>query len=435
MSPEFITIVLFTCLVGALILGVPLSFAMGGIGSIFMFILWGPNAFQTVVFRALEWSNNIVVLAVPLFIGMGLLLSRSGMGEHMFEMIYRCSGRLRGSLAMGVVGICAMFAAMTGINAVATITMGIVALPVMLDRRYNKDIALGAISGGGTLGILIPPSVMMIVLSLIEGVSIGKLFAGGIIPGFVIAGLFIAYIGIRSYIDPLLCPACDLRFTWKQKIASTVAIIPGVLLIVFCLGGIFFGLATPTEAAAIGAFGALIIVIAYRRFSWELLRNVCFETLKLSCMVIWIIIGAQAFISLYTAVGAADFIIKLVPKLNLPPWTILVAMLVILFFMGMFLDTVGIIMLAGPVFVPIAKYLNFDMVWFGIIFVIDLCIGYLTPPFGWNLFYLKGVAPPEITMDDIMRSSIPFIILMIIGLALVCFIPELATWLPQVMVQ
>jgi len=336
---------------------------------------------------------------------------------------------------MGVVGVCAMFAAMTGINAVATITMGIVALPVMLDRGYDKDIALGAISGGGTLGILIPPSVMMIVLSLIEGVSVGKLFAAGIIPGFVIAGIFIGYIGIRSYINPNLCPATDLRFTWKQKFVSTLAILPGILLIVFCLGGIFFGLATPTEAAGIGAFGSLIIVIVYGRFSWELLRNVCFETLKLSCMVIWIIIGAQAFISLYTAVGAADFIIKLVPRLNLPPSAILLAMLAILFVMGMFLDTVGIIMLAGPVFVPIAKYLNFDMVWFGVLFIIVLCIGYLTPPFGWNLFYLKGVSPPEISMDDIMRSSIPFIILMLIALVLIFVFPELATWLPTVMVQ
>lgn len=435
MSSEFITLLMFSGLLICIILGLPLAFSLGGIGLVFAFFLWGPDAITMVVFRAFQWSTNIIVMAVPLFVAMGLFLEKAGVADYLYEMMYRWSGRFRGGLAMGTVLICTLFAAMTGITAAATVTMGLIALPSMLNRGYDKNIALGTIASGGTLGILIPPSVMMIVLSLILRESVGRLFAGGIVPGLIISFLLCAYIGIRAFFQPKLCPASEVKYTWRQKISSLVAVIAPIILILAVLGGIFGGIATPTEAAAVGAFGAFLCVLGYRRFSWQLVKGVCYDTLRISCMVIWIIIGAQAFISTYTAVGGADFIRDLVLGLEVGPWPIFIGILGILFIMGMFLDTMGIIMLAGPILCPIVAALGFDSLWFGVIFIIVLCMGYITPPFGWNLFYLKGVVPPGITMGDIIHSIWPFLGMMILGLIIVLIFPQTVFWLPSIMLR
>jgi len=431
MSSEIITILMFGCLLLLLILGLPLSYTMGGIGIIFAYFLWGTNSLMMIVYRAYEWATSIVIMAVPLFIAMGIFLEKSGVADSLYETIHRWSGSLRGGLAIGTVVICTLFAAMTGVAAAATISMGLIALPSMLSRKYDKSIALGSILSGGTLGILIPPSVIMILLSLISEQSVGKLFAGGIIPGLIISFLFIAYIGMRAFLQPRLCPPIEAKYTWAQKITSLVALFPPIVLVLSVLGSIFAGLATPTEAASIGAFGAFLCVIGYRKFSWQLLRRACTETLRITGILMWIVIAAQAFISAYSAVGGGNFVKGLILGLEADPWFIITGMLMILFVMGMFLDTAGIIMLVAPIFFPIVNTLGFDSLWFAILFVIMMCIGYISPPFGWSLFYLKGIAPPGVTLGDIMKSVWPFVGLMFLGIILFCIFPQTVTWLPS----
>ena len=435
MSIELVTIIMFGSLIIGLVLGLPLTFLLGGIAVVCTYFLWGPQAITMIVLRAFDWSTNFLVIAIPLFIFMGLLLERSGIAERLFEMIYRWSGRLRGGLAMGTVGICTIFAAMTGITGAATVTMGLIALPSMLSRNYDKNLAVGSIAGGGTLGILIPPSVMMIILGLVTGASVGKLFAGGITAGLTLSLLFMAYIGIRSFLQPQLAPASPVAFTWREKISTLVSVIAPLLLIIAVLGAIFGGIATPTEAAAVGAFGALIFVFIYRRFSWKLFKEICYTNLRLSSMIVWIIIGASCFVSLYTAVGATDFIRGILIGLEVNRWFVVIGMMLIVFVMGMFLEPGGIIMLAAPIFYPIVLELGFNPIWFGILFVINLQMGYISPPFGFNLFYMRSVCPPSISMGDIYRSILPFLGVMMLGMAIIMVFPQIATWLPGIIVK
>lgn len=435
MSIELVTIIMFGSLVIGLVLGLPLTFLLGGIAVVCTYFLWGPQAITMIVLRAFDWSTNFLVIAIPLFIFMGLLLERSGIAERLFEMIYRWSGRLRGGLAMGTVGICTIFAAMTGITGAATVTMGLIALPSMLSRNYDKNLAVGSIAAGGTLGILIPPSVMMIILGLVTGASVGKLFAGGITAGLTLSLLFMAYIGIRSFLQPQLAPASPVAFTWREKISTLVSVIAPLLLIIAVLGAIFAGIATPTEAAAVGAFGALIFVFIYRRFNWKLFKEICYTNLRLSSMIVWIIIGASCFVSLYTAVGATDFIRGILIGLEVNRWFVVIGMMLIVFVMGMFLEPGGIIMLAAPIFFPIVIELGFDPIWFGILFVINLQMGYISPPFGFNLFYMRSVCPPSISMGDIYRSILPFLGVMMLGMAIIMVFPQIATWLPSIIVK
>lgn len=435
MSIELITIIMFGSLLVGLVLGLPLSFLLGGIAVVCTYFLWGPEALVMIILRTFNWSTNFLVIAIPLFIFMGLLLERSGIAERLYEMMYRWSGRLRGGLAIGTVGICTIFAAMTGITGAATVTMGLIALPSMLDRNYDKQLAVGSIAGGGTLGILIPPSVMFIILGLCTGASVGKLFAGGITSGLVLSFLFMGYIGIRCFLQPQLAPSSPVVFSWREKTSTLVSVIAPLILIVAVLGAIFGGIATPTEAAAVGAFGALIFVFVYRRFSWKLFSEICYTNLRLSSMVVWIIIGASCFVSLYTAVGATDFIRGALIGLEVNRWFVVIAMMLILFVMGMFLEPGGIIMLASPIFFPIVVELGFDPIWFGVLFVINLQMGYISPPFGFNLFYMRSVCPPSISMGDIYRSVLPFIGLMALGIAIIMVLPQIATWLPSVIMK
>ena len=338
---------------------------------------------------------------------------------------------------MGTVIICALFAAMSGVSAAGTVTMGLVALPSMLKRKYHKDIAVGAISAGGSLGILIPPSIIMIVFASLTGASVGKLFIGGFIPGLVIATLFVTYIGIRTLIQPHLGPSIpeEEKISWGQKFRLVRAVILPVALVVLVLGTIYTGITTPTEASAIGAFGALICTIVKRRFSWAMFQEATLEAFKLSVMVGWIVLGAKAFSHIYAATGAGNFILGLISGLELSSWLILVAMQLILFTLGMFIDPIGIMMITLPVFLPLSQELGFDLIWFGVLFTINMELAFISPPFGMNLFYMKGVVPSSISMGDIYRSVLPFMALEVLGLILVILFPQLVLWLPNLMMR
>jgi len=342
---------------------------------------------------------------------------------------------LRGGLAMGTVLICTLFAAMSGISGAGTVTMGIVALPNMLKRGYDKRIAMGCIMAGGALGVLIPPSVIMIVYGLFAQQSVGRLFAGGIFPGLLLSSLFVIYIGIRCYLNPSLGPVLppEERANWRLKLVSLQAIVLPLFLVFGVLGSIFLGMATPTEASAVGAFGAIICAALHRKLNWSLVFNAAKRTLRTTAMIMWIILASAIFVAVYQGLGAAALIENMLMTAPVGKWVILIMMQLTLFILGCFIDPIGILMMTTPVFLPVIAFLGFDPLWYGIVFVVNMEMAYLTPPFGSNLFYMKGVVPKGITMLDIYRSIGPFVLLQALGLVIVIAFPQIALFIPSLL--
>jgi tripartite ATP-independent transporter DctM subunit len=437
MSIEVITLLLFGALVLFLALGLPLAFVLGGVGVVGCYFLWGSKGLFIAAAQTYGAMGKFSLLAIPLFIFMAMILERAGVADDLYTMMHRWMGPVRGGLAIGTVLICAIFAAMSGISATATVSMGLIALPAMLKRKYDKIIALGCISGGGALGILIPPSVPMILYATLTGESIGGLFAGGVLPGLLLTLIFILYIGIRCFFQPALGPALpkEERATWKEKFASLRAVVLPIMIIVMVLGSIYAGVCTATEAATLGVLGAFISAAVYRRLNWQMFKESCFRTASLTAMIIWILIGAYCFTSVYTGTGAHELMEHLLLSIPGGRYAILFTMQVVFFILGCILDPAGIIMICTPVFVPVIKSLGFDPLWFGVLFIMNMEMGYLTPPFGFNLFYMKAIAPPGVTMSDIYRSIVPFVALQGIGLIIVIIFPEIALWLPKQMTR
>jgi len=431
------TLLLFGSLFLLLAVGMPVAFALAGITVVYGFILFGPTAFYILTTHVYDSMLNAILLAIPLFFLMAHVLQHSGMADDLYGAVHQWLGGLKGGLAMGTVIICTLFAAMSGISGAATVAMGLIALPAMLKRNYDKRIAVGCIAAGGVLGILIPPSVIMILYAMISRESVGGMFFGGVIPGLVLSSLFIIYIGIRSALQPHLAPslAPEERVNLRQKIISLKSVVLPMALILLVLGSIYTGAATPTEAAGVGAIGAFVCAAIYRRLNWRVLSDIVRGTFRVTGMVMWIVAAAAAFTGLYIALGAQALIIEVITGLPVNPWAILIGMQVVLFLFGMFMDDFAIVMLCTPVFVPIVRALGFDSLWFGILFIVNMQMAFLTPPFGYNLFYLRGVAPKEVTMGDIYRSIIPFVGLQAFGLALVMIFPQLALWLPGTMMK
>lgn len=433
MSIELITILLFGSMIVLLALGLPVAFALGGVGVVFTVLLWGVGGLITVPLKTLSLMQSVVLTAIPFFVFMGFILERSGIADNLFEMMNKWVGGMRGGLGIATVAVCTAFAAMTGISGAATVTMSIIALPAMLKRGYSKTIAIGSILAGGALGVLVPPSVLMIIYAWLSGASIGRLFAAGVFPGLLMALIFMSYIGIRAALQPGIAPAVPVeeRVNFKLKLSSLKATLPPIILVLAVLGTMFAGIATPTEAAAFGAFGAVIIGVVQRKIHWPELRDASKQTLRTTGLLMWIVLGASFFVTVYIAVGAKDLVLNLVANLPVSPWVVLLLMQVTLLIMGFFLETTGIAMITIPVFVPIIQALGFDPIWFGILFIINMEMGFLTPPFGINLFYMKGVVPKDVTLGDIYRSVTPFVILQLVGLIIVMAFPQIALWLPN----
>ena len=433
MSIEIITVLFFGSLLVLLLLGLPLVFVLGGVAVTFLYFTWGVDAFYILGTRMWGTMNSFTLVAIPLYIFMAMLLERAGVAQNLYRMMHLWWGGVRGGLAIGTVFICTIFAAMCGISGAAVVSMGTIALPHMLSRGYDKRLALGAINAGGGFGILIPPSVLMVLYALITGVSIGKLFAAGILPGLLLSLLVSLYIGIRCFIQPKLGPSLPPaeRGDWSEKLLALRAVVLPIFIVVIVLGSIFAGLATPTEAAAIGVFGALVAAAVHRQLTWTLLRESSIRTFALTGMVMWILFAAHAFSTAYNAMGAQSFIEGLMQFIPGGQWGALAAILVVLFLLGMVLDPVGIMLITLPVFLPIVTSYDFDPVWFGVIFIVCMEIGYMTPPFGFNLFYLKGVAPPGVTMADIYQSVWPYVSVIVVGLILLIVFPDIVMYLPD----
>ncbi|MFY0647982.1 TRAP transporter large permease [Sulfitobacter geojensis] len=433
MSVEILTVLFFGSLLVFLMLGTPLAFVLGGVSVVFLYFEMGPIGFYLLASKMWETMQSPTLMAIPLFVYMAILLEKSGVANDLYDMMHQWWGGLRGGLAIGTVLICVIFAAMSGISGAAVVTMGTIALPKMLERGYDKKLALGAINAGGGWGILIPPSILMVLYALLTEVSVGRLFAAGVGPGLTLFVLVSIYIGGRCWLQPELGPALPIeeRASWADKFRSLKAVILPIMIVTIVLGAIFGGFATPTEAAAIGVFGAMVATGINGQLSRTVIHSAAIDTLKLTALVMWILFAAHAFSTAYTALGAQSLISNVMTVIPGGRWGALFFMLMVLFFLGMVLDPVGIMLITLPVFLPVVRDAGFDPIWFGILFIIMMEVGYMTPPFGFNLFYLKGVAPPDVTMGDIYASVFPYVVVTLIGVILIILFPAIALFLPQ----
>jgi len=435
-SPIVVTFILFGAMFVLLITGLPLSFVIGGVGVAACWLLWGPDALYIVATKSYRAAMSFILLAIPLFVLMASILQRSGMAEALYNTIHRWLGGLNGGLAAGTVLIAALFAAMSGVTAAATISLGLIALPAMLKRKYDKVMVTGAIQAGGALGILIPPSVEMIVFALFARLSVGKMFMGGVFPGLLLATLFIIYILVRCYLYPSLGPALppQERVSWREKFVTLREIVLPLLVVLAVLGSIYLGIATPTESAAVGALGVLVSAAIYRALNWPMIRDAALDTLRVCTMIMWILFGAYAFTATYQALGASEVIEQALLLMPGGRWGVLIGIQLSFFVLGCILDSFGIIMITAPIYLPVIASLGFDPIWFGVLYIMNMQMGFLTPPYGICLFYIKSVAPEEISMLDIYRSIIPFVGLQALGLIIVIIFPQIAMWLPNTMI-
>ncbi len=437
MSSEAVLAVMFASLVGLLLTGIPLAFVLGALALVFTITLWGEAALTVTVLNLFDTMRSEALMAIPLYVMMASTLQRSGVIESLYNAMELWSRRLPGGLAVGTIAICTIIAAMTGIVGAAVAAMGLLALPSMLKRNYDPKLAIGTICAGGTLGILIPPSVITIVYAVTAQASIGQMFIAGIVPGLLLAGLYIGYIVLKAALDPKAAPRPEGTgdVTWGMRISALKSLVLPAAIIVGVLGTIYMGIATPTEAAAVGVALAFVSSLIERRFGWELVTGVGMDVVKVTTMILWITIGARAFVAIFTGTGGADFLLGFIQDLDANRWIVLAVMLAILFFLGMFLDEIGIILLCVPVFLPVIDFLDFDRLWFGILFLVSAQMAYISPPFGYTLFYMKGVLPAGIGMGTVYRAIIPFILLQAAGIAICAMFPELVLWLPRTMLQ
>ena len=434
--PVFMFLV-FTVLILA---GYPIAFTIGGTALAFGLATFGIGFFDLLPLRVWGVMTNFTLIAVPLFIFMGVTLERSGLAADLLETMGLVFGRLPGGLAISVVVVGALLAASTGIVGATVTTMGVIALPTMLRRGYQKELAAGVVCASGTLGQIIPPSIVLVLVGDILGVSVGELFLGALIPGVSLAVLYILYLLILSAFRPQVMPPISIqeraaigpRELWFR---AGRALIPPLVLLTAVLGSIFFGVAAPTEAAAMGASGAVFLTVVNRRFSAGMLREVMQITTRLTSMVFIILVGATAFGLAFRGMGGDALVRNFIGGLAIPPWAVFASVMGIVFVLGFFLDFIEIAFIHLPIIAPILRDMGFDPLWYGVLLGINLQTSFLTPPFGFALFYLRGVAPPEITTGHIYRGIIPFVIIQLVGLALVAFFPALATWLPRLVLR
>lgn len=436
MSSELLTILMFSGLLAGLFMGHPLAFVLGGLGVIFAYLGPGPQIFGIIINRIYSQMDNYILLAVPMFILMARLLSDSGVSESMFSSLRLMFGRARGGLLYAVVILSVILASTTGIIGASVTVMGMLALPSMLKHGYQKELSTGIIAAGGTLGILIPPSIMLVILGSYSQISVGKLFAAALIPGLMLAVLYALYAGLLTFFRPDLGPPVSkeelsqttTKEIWKSLLKMAV---PPILLIFAVLGSIFYGWATPTEAASLGAFVTLLLVIAYGKFSFKMMQEAVISTARTTSMVLFVVVGATAFTGVFIAIDGQQVVSNFLEGLGLGRWGTFVVMMLIVFVMGMFIDWLGIVLICIPIFLPIANNLGFDPLWFVTMIALVLQTSFLTPPFGYALFYLDGVAPKEITIIAIYKGVMPFVILILVAIGISSFFPSVITWLPD----
>ncbi len=434
---EYLALSMFVVLVFFLLLGYPVAFTLGGTALLFGLASQGIEFFNLLPLRIWGTMTNFSLLAVPLFIFMGVMLEKSGLAEDLLETMGLLFGRMRGGLAVSIVVVGALLAATTGVVGATVVTMGVIALPAMLKHGYQPELATGTIAASGTLGQIIPPSVILVLLGDVMGISVGSLFMAAVLPGLVLVGLFLVYVVTVAFLRPERAPAlkaADVSVDVSKGLGVRAAktLFPALSLIVAVLGSIFFGIASPTESAAVGALGAIVLAAAHGRFKLSALREVMESTTRLTSMVFIILVGAAAFGLVFRGMGGDQVVHAFMTNLPGQEQGFLAASMLLIFALGFVLDFLEICFIVVPILAPVAAHLGIDLLWFAVLIGVNLQTSFLTPPFGFSLFYLKGVAPPEVQTMQIYRGIVPFVVLQVIGLILVILFPQISLWLPTV---
>ncbi|MFN0316244.1 MAG: TRAP transporter large permease subunit [Burkholderiales bacterium] len=434
MSIEWITVFMFGGLVVLLALGVPLAFSTGLIAVVAALSLFGVDSLQLIASRIFSFMGEYVLVSVPMFIMMASLMERSGVAKELFNAMRVWAGGLPGGLAIQTMVAATLMGAMTGIIGGEIVLLGLIALPQMLRLGYDRKLAIGTICAGGSLGTMIPPSIVLVIYGLTVNVSIGDLFTANLVPGLILSATYMLYIFIRCQIDPKLgppAPAAERNVSFAQKLKLMGGLGLPILVILSVLGTIYLGIASVTEAAAMGVVGTAIAAALRREFTWKMVSDSAKQTMATCGMLLWLSFGATAMIGVYNLAGGPAFIHGLITGLDVSPVVIILIMMGILLFLGCIMDWVGICLLTMPIFVPIIKSLGYDPIWFGVLFCLNMQVSYLSPPFGPAAFYLKGVAPKDMTLDEIFSALWPFMLLQLVILTLVIFVPQTALWLPS----
>ncbi|GGB56717.1 C4-dicarboxylate ABC transporter [Tistrella bauzanensis] len=435
MSYELIAILMFATMAMMLLTGQRVFGAIGFVAAGAALLLYGNGAIEMPFNATLKLFNWFPMLTLPLFIYMGYILSEAGIAEDLYKAFHIWFGRLRGGLAIGTIVLMVVISAMNGLSVAGLAIGATVALPEMLRRGYDKVLITGVIQGGSSLGILIPPSVVLVLYGMIARAPVGQLWLAGLMPGLMMAAMFTAYVVIRCRLNPALAPTVtddELNMPLGQKLKLLRAgIIPFVIF--FTMMGLFvMGYTSLVESSAIGATGATLAALAKGRLNWALLKTTSRKTLAISCMFMWLILAALAFGAVFDGIGAARAIESLfITNWELTPWQVLIMMMASFIVMGMFLDDTAMLVIVAPLYVPLVKALGFDLIWFGVLYTITCQIAYITPPFGYNLFLMRAMAPKEITLIDIYRSIIPFVVMMTLAIVLLMIFPQIALWLPN----
>ncbi|MDZ7817854.1 MAG: TRAP transporter large permease subunit [Aliarcobacter sp.] len=436
MGVELLTVILLFCILIFFALGTPVGLALGGIAMMIGYFTWGDGIFNVIPTTVESTYFSFILLAIPLYIYMGQLLTHSGIGDAMFSASQMLIGKIRGSLAISVVFICSMIGAMVGIIGAGIMSSGTIALRPMLAAGYDRRLAMGTIMAGGALGILIPPSIPMIMFAASTQNSVGRMFLGAMVPALITIIFLVAYIVITTKLKPekapLLSETMDLpELTRKEKFKVARNGFFAIGLIFVVLGSIISGIATPTESGALGVAGAIILAMFFKRFKLEMFRRVGIQTAVLVSVAMWIILGASVFSNFHLLMGIQGMIADFTNGLDLPPIMIIIMFQIIMLFLGFIIDEFIIVLMCAPLFTPIAVALGYDPIWFGVLMIINILIAVQTPPYGFALFYLKGIAPSDVGMGEIYKSVTPFILLNLLVLIICMIFPEIILWLPN----
>jgi len=435
---EYMALFMFAAVFALLLAGYPVAFTIGGVSLFFGLLGFGVDFFNLLPLRIWGTMKNFTLLAVPLFIYMGVMLEKSGLAEELLETMALVFSKIKGGLAVSVIVVGALMGASTGIVGATVVTMGLLSVPTMLKRNYSKSLTTGTVAASGTLGQIIPPSIVLVLLGDIINVPVGDLFIGAIIPGLILVSLYIIYILIIAQIKPQWAPPIpkeELAAITTKELYRRVfrALIPPLGLMIAVLGSIFAGIASPTEAASVGAVGATLLTVLQKKFNYKILNEVMKTTTQLTCMVFIILVGATTLGLVFRGLNGDALVRELIIGLPFGKWGILLIVMSIIFIAGFFLDFIEITFIHVPVLAPIMITMGVNPLWLAVLIAVNLQTSFLTPPFGFSLFYLKGVCPPEVQTMDIYKGIIPFVIIQLIGLAIICLIPESITWLPKVL--
>jgi tripartite ATP-independent transporter DctM subunit len=425
-------------MVGLMAMGLPLAWSIGATAVGLVLLKFDPSVMFMLVSRVFDMSMNYTLMSVPLFVLMAGLLQRAGIADQLFRAVNVWAGGLRGGIAIGTIIANAIMASMVGIIGAEIVTFGLIALPEMLSKKYDHKLALGSIAAGGGLATLIPPSVVFIVYGMTAGASVGELFLAGVLPGLMLGAMFIAYVVWRCWRHPEAAPlvAEELRdMPTKQKLATLKELVLPLLITAGVLGSIYTGVATPSEAAGVGVILALVSAAYYRKLNWVMVRDSLYETLRISCMLSWLFFGAQTIIGAYTLAGGTTFVTNAIKALDFGPWGTVVLMNIIWAFLGCFLDWIGILFLTVPIFLPLILEWGFDPVWFGVVYCMNMHLSYLTPPFAPAAFYLKSITPPDVTMTQIYKATMPYLWWTVVANIVTVAWPGLSLWLPRLLLR